>query len=303
MKYEYELIPHDYGEYHLFLVELLYRTPHMHRDFELSWILDGETEVSFGPEKLRLGKNDLFISNPYDIHELHSASPALILSLQVSPAFFMPFFSRIGHLVFPDHRFPPVTAAYARTMLYRIAVSYVRKEPLYELSCASDINQLFYRLFSDLPFTSRSDKELLLSRKKGDLMGKIVDYIDQHSSEKLLLSDIAEKENMNLYYLSHLFKSSFGMPFQEYLSRVRCEKARKQLILTDLSLLDICLSCGFSDPKYFNRDFRKQYGCTPRQYRQRLSSADQQVEKAQNLSVQGFLDPESSLEILESSHP
>ena len=301
MQYEYELIPHDYGEYRLFLVELLYRAPHMHRDFELSWVLDGETEVRFGPERLRLKKNDLFISNPYDIHELHSASPALILSLQVSPAFFMPFFSRIEHLVFPDHRFPPEAAPSARAMLYRIAVDYLKKGPLYELLCASGINQLFHRLFSDLPFGSRTNRELLQSRKKGNLMGKIVDYIDRHSGEKLLLSDIAENENLNLYYLSHLFKNSFGMPFQEYLSRVRCEKARKQLILTDLSLLDICLGCGFSDPKYFNRDFRRQYGCTPRQYRQRLSSADQQAEKTRNMTVQGFLDPESSLEILESS--
>jgi AraC-like DNA-binding protein len=298
MQYEYELIPHDYGEYHLFLVELLYRTPHMHRDFELSWILDGETEVSFGPEKLMLKKNDLFIANPYDIHELHSSSPALILSLQVSPAFFMSFFSRIEHLVFQNHRFPPEIAPSAREMLYQIAIRYMKKEPGYELLCASGINQLFYRLFSDLPFCSRTNKELLQSRKKGDLMGKIVDYIDRHSSEKLLLSDIAEKENLNLYYLSHLFKSSFGMPFQEYLSRVRCEKARKQLILTDLSLLDICLSCGFSDPKYFNRDFQRQYGCTPKQYRQQLSSADQQVERAQTLTVQDFLDPEDSLEVL-----
>ena len=133
-------------------------------------------------------------------------------------------------------------------------------------------------------------------------MVKIVDYIDTHSSEKLLLSDIAENENINLYYLSHLFKNSFGMPFQEYLSRVRCEKARKQLILTDLSLLDICIGCGFSDPKYFNRDFRRQYGCTPRQYRQQLSTADQQVERAQTLTVQDFLDSENSLEILENSH-
>ena len=60
MQYEYELIPHDYGEYRLFLVELLYRTPHMHRDFELSWVLDGEAEVRFGPERLILRKNDLF---------------------------------------------------------------------------------------------------------------------------------------------------------------------------------------------------------------------------------------------------
>ena len=301
MQYEYELIPHDYGEYHLFLVELLYRSPHMHRDFELSWVLDGETEVRFGPERLLLKKNDLFISNPYDIHELHSASPALILSLQVSPAFFMPFFNRIEHLMFPDHLVSSEAASSVRTLLYQIAVSYMKKEPMYELSCASAINLLFHRLFSDLPFSSRTNKELLQSRKKGDLMGKIVDYIDHHSDEKLLLSDIAENENMNLYYLSHLFKNSFGMPFQEYLSRVRCEKARKQLILTDLSLLDICLGCGFSDPKYFNRDFRRQYGCSPKQYRQRLSSADQQVEKAQNLTVQDFLDPENSLEILESS--
>lgn len=132
-------------------------------------------------------------------------------------------------------------------------------------------------------------------------MGKIVNYIDIHSGEKLLLSEIAEKENLNLYYLSHLFKNSFGMPFQEYLSRVRCEKARKQLILTDLSLLDICIGCGFSDPKYFNRDFRRQYGCTPRQYRRQLSASGQRVEKAQSLTVQDFLDLKNALTVLESS--
>ena len=130
-------------------------------------------------------------------------------------------------------------------------------------------------------------------------MVKIVDYIDHHSGEKLLLSDIAKNENINLYYLSHLFKSSFGIPFQEYLSKVRCEKARKQLILTDLSLLDICIGCGFSDPKYFNRNFRQQYGCTPKQYRQQLSSADHHAERVQTLTVQDFLDLENSLDILD----
>ena len=301
MKYEYELIPHDYGEYHLFLVELLYRTPHMHRDFELSWVLDGETDARIGPEKLTLGKNDLFIANPYDIHELHAESPALILSLQVSPAFFMPFFSRIEHLVFPVHGIPPEVASSVREILHQIAVRHIKKEPMHELLCASGINRLFHCLFSGLPFISRTNKELLQYRKKGDLMGKIVDYIDHHSGEKLLLSDIAEKENLNLYYLSHLFKNSFGMPFQQYLSRVRCEKARKQLIPTDLSLLDICIGCGFSDPKYFNRDFRRQYGCTPGQYRQQLSASGQQTEKVRTMTVQDFLNPQDALSILESS--
>ena len=301
MRYEYELIPHEHGEYHLFVVELLYRTPHMHRDFELSWILEGEAEVRFGGEKLALKKNDMFLANPYDLHELHASSPALILSLQVSPAFFQPFFSRIEHMVFPEHRLPPEKASSISALLYPIAIAYIKKEPLHELLCASGITRLFYQLLSVFPYASRTDRELLQSRKKGDLMGRILDHIDHHFGEKLLLSDIAEKENLNLYYLSHLFKHSFGMPFQEYLSRVRCEKARKQLITTDQTLLDICLGCGFSDPKYFNRDFKRQYGATPRQYRQQLSAADQQTEKAQSLTVQDFLDSQTSLKILESS--
>ena len=300
MQYEYELIPHSGNEYHLFLVELLYRTPHMHRDFELSWILEGEVAATFGAEKRTLRKNDLFLTNPYDIHELHAASPALILSLQVSPAFFAPFFSGIVRLAFSGHQLPPETADSARTVLYQLAVTHLKREPMHELLCVSCITQLFHRLLSGLPYVSRSSKELLLSGKRAALMSRIMEYIEMHCGEKLLLTEIAERENLNLYYLSHLFRSSFGMSFQEYLSRTRCEQARRQLILTDLSLLDICLSCGFSDPKYFNRDFRRQYGCSPRQYRQRLSSADQHTERVRDLTVQDFLDRENSLRILEN---
>ena len=58
----------------------------------------------------------------------------------------------------------------------------------------------------------------------------------------MLLGDLAEEMGVSLYYLSHFFKENFGMPFQEYLSRLRCEKARHDLLMTDLSLLDQYLS-------------------------------------------------------------
>lgn len=67
-------------------------------------------------------------------------------------------------------------------------------------------------------------------------MQNITQYIDEHYSEKLLLSDIAEHENMDLYYLSHFFKDNFGMSFQNYLLKIRCERARHLLILTDYLL-------------------------------------------------------------------
>lgn len=79
-------------------------------------------------------------------------------------------------------------------------------------------------------------------------MRKIIHYIDEHYSEKLLLSDIALKEDLSLTYLSHFFKDYLGIPFQEYLAKIRCEKARQLLLLTDFPLLDICMSCGFLIP-------------------------------------------------------
>ena len=47
---------------------------------------------------------------------------------------------------------------------------------------------------------------------------------------------------------------------------LRCEKARQLLLLTDLNLLDIALELGFSDIKYLNKAFEKQYGYSPSEY-------------------------------------
>ena len=68
-------------------------------------------------------------------------------------------------------------------------------------------------------------------------MRKITHYIDEHYSEKLLLSDIARKEDLSLTYLSHFFKDYLGLPFQEYLAKIRCEKARQLLLLTGLPIV------------------------------------------------------------------
>ena len=45
-------------------------------------------------------------------------------------------------------------------------------------------------------------------------MRKITHYIDEHYSEKLLLSDIARKEDLSLTYLSHFFKDYLDFPFR-----------------------------------------------------------------------------------------
>ena len=298
MKHEYELVSHGHGAYRLFLVELVYRTPHIHRDFEISWILNGEIHVTLGTNRLDLKKGDVFLANPYESHELRAVTPVRILSLQISPSFFSPYFKGIENLRFEQPLLPPEEAAMICDELYQLSVRYWQQPSFYELDCAARLNRLFHSLFRCMPYTVHSDQELSRAKQKGDRMRSLINYINTHYAEKILLSELAERESLSLHYLSHLFQECIGMPFQEYLSRVRCEQARRLLLSTDQTLLDIGIECGFSDPKYFNRDFRRQYGCTPKEYRKHASSQSPRHEKEHSLSEQDFLSPEESLKLL-----
>ena len=110
---------------------------------------------------------------------------------------------------------------------------------------------------------------------------------------------LAKELGVDLYYLSHFFREHFGLSFQEYLAKLRCEKARRELLLTDRSLLDISLSCGFSSPKYFQRAFQKQYGATPKEYRRQAPRETGELPAASVLTSQEFLSDHESLRVVQ----
>ena len=94
MKYEYELISHNYIRgFHLFLVRILYRTPHLHREFEVNLILDGSVEILSQGRGYHAETGDFFVFDPYQPHELRAREgTVLILSIQISPTFFSNYF-------------------------------------------------------------------------------------------------------------------------------------------------------------------------------------------------------------------
>ena len=302
-KQEYELISHNLSRFHVFLVNLLYRTPHIHKDYEISLVLDGAIWVNTPTETLSLHTNDIFITNPFQSHEITADTPALILSVQIPPAFFSTYYPQIENIEFESFIFSatetPDICKQLQNILCSIATSFFTKEAFHEIKCAMLLNKLFYLLLKNGTHHSIPEREKEASRQKGDRMRKIMHYIDTHYNEKLLLSDIAAMENLDLYYMSHFFKECFGLSFQNYLMKIRCEHARQLLLLTDYSLLDISMQCGFSDPKYFNKGFSDQYGCTPKEYRKSFQNARLEQQQRSMLSTQEFLSENASLVLLE----
>ena len=158
---------------------------------------------------------------------------------------------------------------------------------------------MFRALLDVSAFTVVSEAERPAQRARQERVRYLAERIEGGFSEKLLLGDLAKELGVDLYYLSHFFREHFGLSFQEYLAKLRCEKARRELILTDRSLLDISLSCGFSSPKYFQRAFQKQYGAAPKEYRRQAPRETGELPAASVLTSQEFLSDQESLRVVQ----
>ncbi|MCM3269651.1 response regulator [Paenibacillus elgii] len=87
------------------------------------------------------------------------------------------------------------------------------------------------------------------------------------TSEELALGDLAKKYYMSPYQICRLFKSEYKENLQQYMIRLRMEKAKELLKTSQLTVKEIAGLSGYSDVKYFFRMFKKQTGCTPAEFR------------------------------------
>ncbi len=75
-------------------------------------------------------------------------------------------------------------------------------------------------------------------------------------------------------YLRKIFKSEMGMTPHGYLTYLRVQMAEKLLCsygIGELNISEIAYVCGYSDSLYFSRVFKKNFGCSPKQYAEKKS--------------------------------
>ena len=302
MKDEFEIISHANTQYlNIFIVRLVSRTIHIHRDLELGIVLDGSLSLKTCAQPYTIGSGDAYLINSMEAHEFSSREGALILAIQFAPAPFDSFIPGDEAVRFSVE--PPIKQYYSPeaydlflALCSALAQEYIRGGNGYR--CLAMVSTLYSRLLETIPFQYLSHMEHLPMQRRSERLISVTDYIDAHFTRKLLLEEIAQREGLSLFHLSHLFKDALGVSFQDYLKQKRFENACSLLASTDKSVLEISMESGFSDVRYLNDLFRKEYGCTPSEYRAGL---DPGVRKEEYLSesIQLFLSREDSLTVLD----
>jgi two-component system response regulator YesN len=87
--------------------------------------------------------------------------------------------------------------------------------------------------------------------------------VEKNYSKAITVQHIAEMIQMNPDYFSHLFKSSMGINFIEFLNRYRIDKAEELLSKGNYKVYEVAEMVGFNEYKYFARLFRRLKGYCP----------------------------------------
>lgn len=221
---------------------------HFHRCYEIIHVKSGILAIKLQEKDLTLEAGQAAIVCPYQLHSFTSVTETELVLVLFSP-------DLIGHFSTAFRNKQPINPLLSldfsdieslpKQNLYR------KKAFLYSL-CASLLEQT---QFED---SHASDNSRL---------HQVLHYISEHYREKCELSTVANQLGYDYAYLSRLVKKGLQQSYTEYLNQYRITQACRLLTLSQLSVSDIGLQCGYDTLRSFHRNFKKITGMTPLAYR------------------------------------
>ncbi len=226
---------------------------HLHRSFELYAQLEGTAEVTVDGKKCTLTPGNAVLIFPFQLHSYKTTGPNRRTVCIFSPDLVPDFYSGreqsvpVGN-VFPLHltdEIPVGNLCLKRSFAYRICGEF-------------DLGRSYSPKSQSVDPTVLT--ELLL-------------FAEKNFRGTCLLRDAAASIGYDYAYISKFFKRQTGVPFRQYVNRLRIQESQKLLTHSSRNILQIAENCGFSCLRTFDREFVSVTGQTPTEYRRRHSAS------------------------------
>lgn len=120
-------------------------------------------------------------------------------------------------------------------------------------------------------FRRLSASENTPSKRIEETVETVCRYVRENLSEDLSLVRLAELTDHSSTYLSRIFKEVKGIGYNDFVVECRMERSAYLLHDSKLKLTDIIEQVGYTSSSYFIRTFRRTFGVTPMEYRNRMN--------------------------------
>jgi YesN/AraC family two-component response regulator len=109
-------------------------------------------------------------------------------------------------------------------------------------------------------------KHSMYTEEGNELYQNLICYIEEHLEEELTLDAIANEFFVSKFHISHIFKENMGISVHQYIMKKRLF-ACKGVLHENVSISKVYESFGFKDYSSFYRAFKKEFGISPKDYK------------------------------------
>lgn len=109
-------------------------------------------------------------------------------------------------------------------------------------------------------------KTFLQPSDNGEIIQSIIEYIQTHYCD-VSIAYLSEHFGLSANYISTLIKQKLGIRYNDYITSLRLNQAKKLLLSTNQSVKEITSACGYYSQSHFTKLFIEHENCTPTEYR------------------------------------
>ncbi|WP_018750142.1 AraC family transcriptional regulator [Paenibacillus sanguinis] len=259
--YPLKIVPHE----QVLMMGQSIIAKHWHRSIEIVYALGGDIKLWINGETKQLHSGDIEIIHSSMPHAYEYGESNRGCSILISYNFLKEIYEEIDDIRFVLQK-ENIIYPRLQTIMSSMSEIYIKQEEFYNLHLRSLLYELMYLLLSHFKVEKNQVIEVF-SEKYADRYKKIIDYINNNYMRNLSLEEIANVFGFSKAHFSRSFKKYMKIGYKDYLTSVRVYYARKLILETDLSMLDISTETGFSDAKAMIREFKEIFKTTPLQYR------------------------------------
>ena len=254
---------------------------HWHNSIEIIYVIKGSIDITIDSDSFTLNEKEVEIINVDEAHKFHSNCDNKILIFNIEPSFFEKYYKDIENVFFyTTSSSTQVGEEYDELKLFlaKLLCEYVQKLEDYDEEIEDILINLLYHLINNFHYLTTEKEELKEKTEQLDRYHRISKYIFNNYNNNITLKDIAKKEFLSPHYLSHEIKYATGSSFTDLINQTRVEESIKLLLDSDISISEISDEVGFSHVRYYNKNFKEYYNCTPLQYRKKFSLTEKEFE-------------------------
>ena len=110
-------------------------------------------------------------------------------------------------------------------------------------------------------------------------LAHVLEYVSAHYAQPLSLDQLAREACVSRFHFGRLFKERVGVTPHHYLVKIRLDAAASLLSDTDMSVLEIALTCGYGSAAHFTAAFHRRFSQPPSLYRRnfRVGASQQNI--------------------------